>query len=303
MVGESAHRIDADVGYIVGTPTDDALRALQAHRPQRLELVGERHDLGVFAPVGQAVRVLKLSGSIETGRLDAVEGLAVFPNLEVLEIGAKVKRGVDTTALIALQRADLHWQPGADAALDRASLRHLTLRGFNGADLTKLPGSPTLESLWLANPALETLEGLDAFARLSRVRITRARKLQSLHGVQRTALQALEVDDSRALSDLSAIQGLPLQRLALLSIASTASLDVACTLPALRELVIGGANAPDIDWLSVLALPSVRKVSAWWDPVVQPEAALRNAIAVGRAVTRFDPLPGKGCIPLIVEIE
>lgn len=299
---QSGHRIDADVGYLVGPPTDEAVRELRSHRPPRLELVGERHDLAPFDAVGDAVRVLKLSGSLETGRISSVEGLGIFARLEALEISGKVKGGFDVAALRSLRKADLQWQPEVNDVLAMASLQQLTVRGYAGADLTALRASPTLESLRLATPALQSLQGLEAFARLSQLTLTRARKLQSLQGVQGSALRSLDIDDARALNDLSQVDGLALQRLALISTGSSAALDVVSRLPALRELIVGGKDAPEVDWRSALALPSMRKVAAQWDPALHPEDALRDAVPPGRAMTRFDPVPGKGRRALIVEL-
>lgn len=300
---QTGHRIDARVGYLVGPPTDEAMRELQEHRPPRLELVGERHDLTALGVVCDSVRVLTVSGSLETGRIASLEGLGALAQVEVLEISGEVKGGFDVAPLRSLRKADLQWQSQVNDVLGLPSLRQLIVRGYAGADLTALRANSTLETLWLATPAVQTLQGLDAFPRLSQLTLSRARKLQSLDGVQHSALRSLDVDDARALTDLSPLGGLALQRLRLISVGCSASLEVVGRLPALRELIVGGTNAPGVDWSAVAALPSIRKVSAAWDPADYPEDALRGTLPAGRAMTRFDPAPGRGRRALIIELD
>lgn len=297
---ESGHRIDARLGYLVGPPTDEAMRELEAHRPARLELVGERHDLTAFRGVSDAVRGLTLSGSTQAGRIGSIEGLGTLAQLEVLQISGKVKGGFDAAGLLSLQNADLQWQPAVNDVLALPSLQHLTVRGYAGSDLAALGASPTLESLWLATAAVQSIEGFDAFSRVSRLKLSRARKLQSLQGVQRSALRSLDVDDARALTDLSALRGVGLRRLGLISISPSASLEIVGRLAALEELIVGGTNAPTIDWPSVLSSRTLRLVSAAWDPSVHSEGALRDAVPAERAITRFDPVPGSGRRALLV---
>lgn len=299
---QPAYRIDAHQGYLVGPPTDEAIRELQIHRPPRLELVGERHDLRPYGVVRDAVRVLSIAGSIESGRIASLDGFDALAHIEVLEIAGKVKGGFDASALHSLCKVDLHWQPSVNDVLALSSLEHVTVRGYAGTDLTALRASPSVESLWLATPAVQELTGLEAFTGLARLRLSRARRLQSLQGVQHPALRVLEIDDARALTDLSALADAGLERLALVSIAASASLEPLSRLPMLRELVVGGTNAPDIDWRAVLALPRLCKVAAMWDPVGHPEQALRAAVPAGRSITRFDPIPGTERRALVVEL-
>jgi|GEM_PF-7045459 len=299
---EPAHRIDAETAYLVGHWTDDLLPLLESERPSRLELVGDWPDLSPFAPVGASVRSLHVSGTVETGRIERLAHLDVFSRLESLVLTAKVKRGFDATGLTALREADLPWQPEVTGVLGIAALRHLTLRAYAGEDAQSLPGHPGLTSLWLATPAVRSMRGLRSFPRLARLRLTRARKLETLDGVQGSALTSIDIDDARALRDLSALRNLPLQRLALRSVARTASLKDVLRLDVLRELVIGGTDAPDLDWPAALQLPHVTKVAAWWDPVRHPEALLHATVSSGRIITRFDPVPGKGRRALIIEL-
>lgn len=295
-------RVDGAGAHIAGAWSDALAAALQAHRPPRVELAADWPSLAPLGVIGPSLTTLVLSGPPATGRVTSTTGLSALPALRSLEVAGTVRGGLVLEGLGSLERLDVQWQRGADAAFALPGLRHLTLRGYGGSDLAALRGGPALASLWLANTGIESLRGLSGLAGLAALRITRARRLAQLEGVQQAALQTLDIDDARGLVSLDALAGTTLSSLRLMHISPEASLDVIGTLPALHSLIIGGRQAPVLDWRLALSHPRLRVISGWWTPATLPETAMRACLPPGRSFARFDPGPGRDARPLVVQI-
>lgn len=299
--------ITGDQATLLAPLTSAAMQQLKSSRPTRIELIGDWSDLTPLSAIAEGVEHLYIAGDLETGKIRGVDGLAAFTSLTKLRLASAVKGGYDLDRLPLLEQLEVVWQAETAAAFRHPTLRVLTLKAFSAPDLSAIEVSPhsRLERLWFASPKLVSLAGIDRVSSLRELRITDARKLVSLQGMTLPTLASLDIENASLLSDVSAVLAASsaLEGLRLTSIAAVADLSMVLRLPALRRLQVGGRSAPQIDWLALMRLPSLRNAFAWWDPDDVSEAALRGAAeGAGRDVLRFEPVPGRGRRPLLVEL-
>lgn len=303
MSGE--FRISDDMA-ILHAPLALAARAqLRAKRPSSLELVGDWSDLGVLWEIASGVKRLAISGDLEQGRINGAAGLKHFTGLLVLHFASEVKKGYDLADLPVLETFEGAWQEEALSAFDHPALRSVFLRGFPHTDLSRFDTmKPSgLSELWLSGSKLETLRGSVHLASLKKLRITDARKLVSLDGLDLPLLEVLDIENASKLSSLEGLAGAPaLKALRLLSIAPAVDLHPINRVGGLEKLQVGGRIASDIDWEHLVALYSLKRVFAWWDAASVPEERIRAVSArAAKSVEKFEPVPGKGRRPLLVE--
>lgn len=298
-------RIADGTAFVTGAWSETLARALRSEAPTRLELVGDWPDLSVFAGQVASVEQLKLAGTLDNGKVRALDGLRVFTGLQRLTLAttpASPPADADDLAVLGrLSGLDAPWQGWLTHALASPKLHAVILRGYTGVDLAALPASATLRSLWLQRPAVHGLTGIAGLSALAELRITDAAKLASLEGVGALPLEVLDIENAKSLSDASAVARLTgLRRLRLVNAAADVELS---GLVALESLHIGGKNAAAIDWPTAMALPQLRKVFAWWEPARHGEAEIRGAVGAGRRLVKFDAIGGKTRKTLFVEID
>lgn len=303
MSGE--FRVSGDEAILHAPLAEAARIQLRAQRPSSLELVGEWSDLAVLSEVAPAVRRLTISGDLERGRIIGADGLKCFSALRQLHFASEVKKGYDLADLPLLEELEGAWQPEARTAFHHPTLRSVSLRGFPNADFSQLGAieAPVLSELWLSHSKLERLHGIDHLAALDQLRITDAKKLVSLDGLDLPALEVLDIENASKLSSLDGLAGAPqLKRLRLLSTAPQVDLSPIEGLQHLEMLQVGGRIATDIDWERIVALRSLKSVFAWWDAARVPEDRIRAlSVQAGKSIGKFEPVPGKGRRPLLVE--
>lgn len=297
-----AWRVDGESAYIAGPCTDALLDALALHRPSQVELAADWPTLAPLAVVGDQLTALTVTAVPVTGKTGPVAGLEALPALRTLEISGKPRGGLQLAGLPLLERLHLHWQRGAEQAFALPMLRHLTLRGYGPPDLASVPAGSSLSSLWLANTGIGSLRGLERLERLADLRISRARDLATLDGLQRCPLQTLDVDDARALAEVQALAGMPLTGVWLRHVCEGACLSMLPSMPNIETWIVAGPRAPLFDWQDALAHPRLRKVAGWWRPDELPESTMRAMAAAGRRITRFDAAPGRDLRHLVVEM-
>lgn len=300
----SGHKVTEDEAYVCGPWSDELRDALLRCRPKRMELVGDWSDLSVFEDLVDQVESLKLAGDLKSGKIRAVRALHVFPALKRLTLASAPKDGVDPAGLAQLESLDVVWQPDVIQLLTMPTLETVILRNVPESDLRALPNNSSITYLWLAKPAVESLQGIKAFNGLRHLRITDARQLKTLDGVEGSALAELEVENARSLADCSALSACAdMARLRLLSIAPETQLGLLNDLRSIESVHVGGKDAPAVDWPAIIALPRVKQLFAMWDPLAHPEADLRAAVSSGREIVKFDALGVRGRRSLFVAIS
>lgn len=291
---------------IMHAPLSGAAEAqLRAMRPRRMQLIGDWSDLSVLSEFAPAVKNLVISGDLERGRIAAVFGLEQFDSLTTVHFASQVKKGYDLRRLKSLESAEVVWQPDAASAFAHPSLRSLSIRSFPYPSLEEAEAvaGTKITHLWFAGSKLESLTGVDRLRCLESLRVTDAKRLVSLNGLNNPALRSLDVENATALADLSALRSAPrINLLRLLSTASGADLGPVHDLGSLEVLQVGGRIASDLDWARIASSPTLRRVFAWWNPERITEAQIRElAEREGRSIKRFEPVPGSGRRPALVE--
>lgn len=301
---ESAYKVTPELAYICGSWSSELPDLFREHHPERVELVGDWSDLSPFEGIVDSVESLRIAGTIESGKIESIRNISVFRRLKRLDLASKVKAGFDVGGLPHLEEVDVSWQPEVLELLALPTMRAATMKAFSGEDLSCLPRNNVMSRIWLVSPAVETLVGLGSFSQLSELRISDARKLRTLQGVEGCGLSSINIENARKLTDLGAVTSLQgLERLILVSIASDADVSRLAGLSNLRVLQVGGKGVPVIDWIAAMSLPHVEKVFAWWDPAVVSESQIREALRPGRQISKFDPVVKRGKTPLFVEIK
>lgn len=298
-------RIADGTAFVTGAWSQTLAQALCSEAPTRLELVGDWPDLSVFDGQVASVEQLKLAGTLENGKVRALDGLRVFSGLQRLTLAttpASPPADADDLAVLGrLSGLDAPWQGWLRHALTSPNLHSAILRGYTEADLAGLPASASLRSLWLQRPALHSLAGIAGFSALAELRITDAAKLASIEGLGALPLEVLDIENAKSLTDASPVARLTgLRRLRIVNAAVDVDL---AGLAALESLHIGGKNASAIDWPTAMALPQLRKAFAWWEPARHGEADIRDAVGAGRRILKFDAIGGKTRKTLFVEID
>ncbi|MFC4160745.1 hypothetical protein [Chitinimonas lacunae] len=298
------HNINSEKAFIAGRWTDDIRDALLQYQPSRMELSGDWSDLSMFAGAVDSIQGLKISGSLERGEIKALGGIEVFSSLRRLSLVSKVKSGLHPLPLPLLESLDAKWQKGLMDTIDQLPrLRTLVIGGYAGESLSALPNKSTIEYLWLSNPAIASMNGIAAFSALNELRVTDAKKLTSLSGIEATRIKKLDIEGARQLIDLLPIgSAQTLEWIRLLFISEQANTAQLYELQNLRSLHIGGKGVPLIDWFAAMLMPRIEAVFGWWDPSLISEEAIRSAVRPGRCITKFEHLSQAKVRPLDIAL-
>ena len=296
-------KVDEGKAFVVGGWSKELEAALRQAQPRSMELQARVHDLRQFAGAVDSVTSLQLSGSAEEARIESLVGLEAFVHLQALEIRSPVKQGLQAVHLPHLKRCALCWQPGCELLTAAPSVESLLLWAYRQPSLAELPVSASLRELWLSRPAIANLAGIGAASSLTELRITHARALSSLDGVEALRLVAVDIEAAPKLEDIAALGRLNTVRsVRLLGASAAINLAPLASVNTLKWLHAGGPRMPPLDWPGLLALPGLSFVSGTWDPGVVGEARLRASVPAARQITRFDPVKKRGVTPLVIEL-
>jgi hypothetical protein len=299
----SPFRIGDGKAFVDGGWSEELAAALRVAQPSSMELQAHVHDLRRFSGAVDSVVHLKLAGRAEDAKIDSIAGLEVFARLQSLEIRSPVKRGLLPVALPHLKQCALHWQPGCEVFTANPSVESLALMAYAASSLAELRVSDGLRKLWLSKPAVLDLTGLRAASSLEQLRVTDARSLARLEGVEALRLTSIDIETAPRLLDVSALGRLgSLRTLRLVGTAASVDLAPLASIKTLQWLHAGGPRMPPLDWPGLLALPGLSFVSGTWDPGVVDEARLRALVPAARQITRFDPVKKRGVTPLLIEL-
>ncbi|QNM96751.1 hypothetical protein [Chitinimonas koreensis] len=300
---ERIYRVTPEKAYLSGGWSDEVRQLLLTHRPRFMELAEDWSDLSVFDGLVDDVVHLKIAGSIKNGQIKAANGLEVFRGMKRLTLVSRVKAGLDVAALRKLESFSGLWQPEVKTLLSSSALQSVTLHAVPGDALSSFPENSSISSLWLANTTATSLKGLSALSALSELRITDAKQLESLDGIEDCPVSVLDIESARKLVDFSALRSIEaICRLRLLFVSQEADVTTFAELQGLRWLHFSGKDVPPLDWLSVAPLPHIERIVGWWDEAVAPEAAIHNAVRAGRKIVKFEPIGKLKIRPLDIEL-
>lgn len=79
------------------------------------------------------------------------------------------------------------------------------LWGYRKPGLAELPVSGSLRKLWLSKPAATSLAGIGVAASLAELRITDARALGRLDGIEVLPLASVDIETAPRLADVAAM--------------------------------------------------------------------------------------------------
>ena len=296
--------VTSELAFISDGWTDGLAEALLEHKPRRMELVGDWSDLRPFSRLADSVESLRIAGTIQNGRIDSICGIASFTNLKHLEMVSLVKSGYDGLGLTQLESCDVSWQPDVHHLLVLPRLYDANIRAYPYSDLRNLPEGSNVQSLGLGQPAVCTVGGLNILKGLTHIRMTRARKLTSLEGVEDVALRNLEIDEARQLTDITALENAShLEALRLINVSPQIDLKPICKIEGLRRVHVAGKGVPVLPWLTLISKSRIEWIAGLWNSDALPEGELRNALPTDRRISRFDSTGSSGIRPLWVELE
>lgn len=228
------------------------LRFIDGLPLRRLNLLARTiDDLGVLYTLGGTLESLNLTAG-SAARLD----LSRFPHL------------VDLGTDLAHVFESIH---------SATSLRSLYLGGYAWADLQPLGGLIELESLQLKDrPAVESLDGLQNFPKLTSLQVAGASKLRDLTALRDQAprLKSLDFRGSTKFSELDDMSSLAnLELLDISQCGSIYSLRPLTSLARLAELFMSeSTRIEDSDLSPLLALPKLRELS------IQPRKSYQPSV-------------------------
>jgi hypothetical protein len=255
-------------------------------------LEAEVRQLGV-----RALRLVNASLLSSVAGLDQIEFLTVgfgladpelitsFPSLRSLHVGDGWQGTLDFRRLPNLEWlsiSDARYAAGLDESLaGHDKLRDLSVVFYGSTDLRSIGGLPALESLWLKQPRVRTLTGIEGAPRLIRLSLNYCASLNSLAGIETcVGLEYLALGDCRQITDIRPAAGLP--RLRFLNVLGLTRLD------SIRPL----AGHPSLELLflaqkisdGTAALGEIPHLKAVWGPP-------RNLTNLPTGVARFAEMP------------
>lgn len=152
---------------------------------------------------------LLISFTIIDFAIKDISAVNLLTSLEMLDINTYCKTEIRFSQFPALEECALEWRAKASSIFAHAGIKRLFINKYSGKDLTRFSQMVRLESLALASPRVETLDGIETLTALSFLGIYVARQLTSLQGIEAlTNLTRLEVNDCRKIGDLAPIAGL-----------------------------------------------------------------------------------------------
>lgn len=178
-----------------------------------------------------------------------------------LQVSTYCKTEIDFRCFPELQDLTLEWRPKAQSVFGCTTLERIFLNKYTGSSLKPLLALPRLKHLAVASPRITEI-GPSAGSILEFLGIYGAKRLESLKDVEKlTKLNALEVNDCRALSNIEPLRRLGgLASIHLCDDGEIESLDPLGEHTELRELLFYGDTCIRDGRISVVRPLSLRKV-------------------------------------------
>ena len=228
-------------------------------------------------------------------------GLEKLENLERITYpGTAHKRAFDYRRLPKLKSltCDFDLKP---EYLNHPSLERLDVEGLKVKDLKFLSGAKRLRALRLSDSPLQSLDGLESLPELHELRVILGHKLGDVSALRRAEqLEALELDEARKLTDISAVHGLTNLRWLFVDAAKAKQRDLAW-LARMPRLECAGLwlETKNVDWGVLARHPRLYDIVFYTTPGIKDEELrVRTQLAAGgrqlKTLTRFPraALPG-----------
>jgi Leucine-rich repeat (LRR) protein len=193
-----------------------------------------------------------------------VTAIHALRGLKYLDVNTYCKTPVDFGNHPQLDECALEWRPGSESLFAHRGVRKVFVNKCPLKDLRAMAMMTSLESLSLASPKLETLQGVEALTALTFLGLYVARRLTSVDGVQAVPnLVHLEVNDCPKIRDIAPIAAL--YRLRNLQLCNDGDIETIKPLGALKELeqflFYESTNVLDGDLSPLKSLPKLRHVT------------------------------------------
>lgn len=211
------------------------------------------------APPLEVVQVMDL-------QLKDVSGIHAQAELKWLDLNAYFATPVDFSVFRNLERLHLDWGPGAESVVSLTRLRRLSINRYPATDLTGIGAHPGLRRLRLSDARrLQSLDGLDRFTSIEDIRLLALTNLEDLGALSTVAvtLDELELDTCKRIGTLDWFT--PLIHLRVLSILNCGKVPSLKPIEGLLELQVflfyESTNVLDGDLTPLLRLPNLKDTS------------------------------------------
>lgn len=193
-----------------------------------------------------------------------VSAIHTLGGLKYLDVNTYCKTPVDFGRFPLLSECALEWRPRSESLFAHQGIKKVFVNKCPLKDLRPMAMMTSLESLSLASPKLETLQGIEALTALTFLGLYVARRLTSVNGVQAVpSLVHLEVNDCPKVRDIAPIG--TLHRLRNLHLCNDGDIETIKPVRELKELeqflFYESTNVLDGDLSPLKSLPKLRHVT------------------------------------------
>lgn len=193
-----------------------------------------------------------------------VAPIHALSHLRRLKLFTYCKTPVDFGAFPLLEECALEWRPKSESLFTHRGVKKVFVNKCPLKDLRAMSLMTNLQSLSLASPKLESLQGVEDLTALTFLGVYVARRLTSLEGLQTAqSLTHLEVNDCSKIQDIAPLAALRgLRKLHLCNDGTIPTLRPLAELKDLEQfLFYESTNIVDGDLTLLKALPKLRHVT------------------------------------------
>lgn len=193
-----------------------------------------------------------------------VNAIHALGGLKYLDVNTYCKTPVDFGNFPLLDECALEWRPKSESLFAHRGVKKVFVNKSPLKDFRAMSMMISLESLSLASPKLETLQGIEALAGLTFLGLYVARRLTSVEGVQAVPnLVQLEVNDCPKVRDIAPLGAL--HQLRVLHLCNDGDIETIGPLRELKNLeqflFYESTNVLDGDLSPLKSLPRLRHVT------------------------------------------
>jgi len=193
-----------------GAWSTEALAAIRLRKVKELELNHAKGWKGADLSFLTELSDFLESFTIIDFTIDDIGPVNSLTSLRSLDVNTYCKTEIRFSQFPLLEECSLEWRPKASTLFDHHKIRKLFINKFPRKDLTAFSRMTTLESLSLASPRIETLQGVQTLKGLIFfLGLYVARHLMTLEGVEAlTNLLHLEVNDTAKVRNILPVAAL-----------------------------------------------------------------------------------------------
>jgi hypothetical protein len=126
-----------------------------------------------------------------------------------------------------------------------ASLKKITINEFKNTSLNTFPSANCISDLWITQSKILSLEGLNKFSNLEKIKISSSSKLSNIDDLKYLAnkIKYLELEKCKSLSDFSVLQELTnIEEISLYNVGSVSTTAYFKSLSKLKTLFLRGST-------------------------------------------------------------